>query len=70
MSDDGNCSCFVFILFCFVFLKYSPPDPSVLLLSESDGEQFYPGNKLFFFLFLHKWLIVCKNADIWQVVCE
>lgn len=29
--------------------KYSPPDPSVPLLSESDGEQAYPGNETLLF---------------------
>lgn len=47
LSDPGNCSVDVFCF--FFFLKYSPPDPSVLLLSESDREQADPGYFLFFF---------------------
>lgn len=43
------------------FLKYSPPDSSVLLLSESDREA-YPG-----FVFLHKWFIVSKKNKCWHL---
>lgn len=50
---------FCFFLFPFFFGKYSPPDHGVLLLSESDGEQIYPGNQRLFFLFLF-----CCTSDV------
>lgn len=50
---------FCFFLVPFYFGKYSPSDHSVLLLSESDGEQMYPGNQPLFFLFL-----LCCTSDV------